>query len=279
MGVDARLDHDRSVLLDRISEMEGKIRELNDELVRSNRLATLGLLTGMVAHEFNNLLTPVISYAHLAMASPEDSALVQKSLTRVVDGTEQVAKIATALLGFIREERTLESADVGRVLEETLACMGREPEKFGVTLKRRIPKSTRVSIRPVALQQVFMNLFLNAFEAMKGKGGELSVTCGPVAGNDAAVEIRVKDTGRGIPREVLERMFRPMMSWRPGGEGEQGAGGSSGSGVRGSGLGLVVCKKLVEDAGGRIEVESQVGLGTVFTITLPRWAGETSDKS
>lgn len=263
MPYDAKLDHDRDVLLGRIREMESQIQRLESDLDRTSRLATLGILAGMIAHEFNNLLTPVMSYSQLAIASPDDRELVTKALTRTVDGAEQLSRIASAILGFLRDDDQLADADVNRVVDLTLECMAKDPQKAGVRLVRRIPSGLRAGIRPICLQQVLLNLFLNSIEAMRGSGGELRL--------DSEIEARgqvrliVADTGCGMSREMVEQAFTPLKS-RPR---EAVDGGGVASPRRGHGLGLAICKRLVEEAGGDIDLHSAPGQGTTFCIRLP----------
>lgn len=251
MGSDAKLNYDRELLLERISTMESQIENLHDELTLSNRLASLGVLSGMIAHEVNNLLTPILSYAQLALKDPDDPALVEKALTRVVGGTEQVASIAASILGFLKEDQQFATSDVGRVLDETMLCLGRNPQKSGVVVERHIEPHTRVSMSPICLQQVLLNLLLNAFNAMDAPGGTVEVATERIdEGN--RVLIRVRDSGRGIDDEFLNEAFEPL---RTGSE-------------TGNGLGLSVCRRLVEEAGGRMSLRSKVGQGTTVSIEL-----------
>lgn len=268
MSYDAKLSNDRDVLLGRIREMEGQISRLEADLDRTSRLATLGILAGMIAHEFNNLLTPVMSYSQLAIASPDDRELVAKALNRTVDGAQQLSRIASAILGFLRDDDQMAEADVNRVIDLTLECMAKDPQKAGISVVRRIPDGVRAGIRPICLQQVLLNLFLNAIEAMRGSGGELRVTGAVEPGG--FVRLTVSDTGCGMTREMIEQAFRPLAgrtkdsgpSIPPEAAGRPGA-------RRGHGLGLAICKRLIEEAGGSIQIDSQVGEGTTFSIRVP----------
>ncbi|MCL4196079.1 MAG: HAMP domain-containing histidine kinase [Phycisphaerales bacterium] len=268
MSYDAKLSNDRDVLLGRIREMEGQISRLEADLDRTSRLATLGILAGMIAHEFNNLLTPVMSYSQLAIASPDDRELVAKALNRTVDGAQQLSRIASAILGFLRDDDQMAEADVNRVIDLTLECMAKDPQKAGISVVRRIPDGVRAGIRPICLQQVLLNLFLNAIEAMRGSGGELRVTGAVEPGG--FVRLTVSDTGCGMTREMIEQAFRPLASRT------RDAGGSAPPEAvarpgarRGHGLGLAICKRLIEEAGGSIQIDSQVGEGTTFAIRVP----------
>lgn len=271
MSFDARLDYDRDTLIERIQEMEARIEDLSEELATSNHLATLGTLVGMVAHEFNNLLTPVMSYAQLALKSPEDRELVQKALTRALESTEQVARVASAILGFIRDDRQLDTADVNRVLDEALLCMAGKPEKSGITIDRHIPQGMRVAMRPVSLQQVMLNLLLNALDAMKDERGTISIECELT--ENGRVTLTVADTGRGMTRQEAERIFQVFVSRDSGpyagiGGPPSAWGCRSSRSRRGHGLGLAICRRLITEAGGHISLKSKPGSGTTFTINL-----------
>lgn len=261
MGFDARLDYDRDHLLNRISDMESQTRALSQELEVAHRLATLGTLLGIVAHEFNNLLTPVSSYAQLALANPDDRELVAKALTRAVDGTEQVTRIAGAILGFVREDQQMGTADVNRVVDETILCLGRDPRKQGVIIERDIPVGLRVAMRPICLQQVLLNLFMNAIEAMRPHGGYIRVS---TRNDDPSGEVvlSVSDTGKGMSPEFVSRVFEPLFVKARTNDERQG----------GHGFGLLICRRLVNEAGGEIAVQSEMGRGTTFTLRLTRAA-------
>lgn len=249
-------------LLRRVDDLARRCRELERDLERSHRLAMLGTLAGTIAHEFNNLLTPMMSYAQLALSDPDDRALVTKALTKAVDTTEKAAQISSSLLGFIRDDGAAADADVESVIHEAIACAARSPEKDGIRVRVVVEPGCRAAMRPVALQQVLLNLILNARQAMSPGGGELDIVAECSTLNTApGVEITVRDTGAGIPPGVMERIFEPFNTGHGGGGGEAGMGGT--------GLGLSICKRLVDEAGGGIEVHSTEGQGTCFTLYLP----------
>lgn len=260
---------------------------LSDDAVRAHRLATLGALAASLAHEVNNILTPVLSYAQLALASPQDAELTRKALVRAVDCTAKAAQIGSAMLGFVRVEGT-QSGSAGSTVtlavSDALACLGRDLAKDGVEFRSRVDPAHAVAMDHVSLQQVVLNLLLNAREAMRGRRGSIEIESfgesashrgGAVLGGGGSnilapvdgcstgnIRLVVRDTGPGIPPELLERLFVPFVSSR--------ALGVSGSErTTGTGLGLSVCRFLVERAGGRIAVQSHAGVGTMFEIVLP----------
>jgi len=282
MSLNAKTEFERDALLKRIREMEEEIARLDQELTQSNRLATLGILAGMIAHEFNNLLTPVMSYSQLAANSPDDQKLVQKAMSRTVEGTERLAHIASSILGFMRDDRQLQSCDIRTVVNEALTCLVRQPEKHGIRVVRQIPAGLRAEIRPVALQQVLLNLFLNAIRSMEEQGGgELRIEAGLDVGNDGnEVFLSIADTGPGVSDAVIARVFGPPIT--PESTNRSNNGGSGGapdesdparhglvSNASGNGLGLAVCQRLIQEAGGLIEVQNRpANRGAVFHLHL-----------
>ncbi len=263
---------DQAALTERIDELAARIQQLERDLQHAERLATVGTLAGAIAHEFNNILTPVMSYAQLALHSPNNPELVAKALQKAVDGTEKAAHIASSVLGFIRDDDTAPITHVAAAVQDSLTCLAREPEKDGIQLNLDIPQDAWVRIRPVALQQVLMNLVLNARDAMQPKGGKITIrsTCSTwnSGGRNGPVIITISDTGHGIAPDLIPRLFQPFV------RGPKAPGAS-----RGTGLGLVICKRLINEAGGTINVESEIGRGTTFTITLPRTAPTAEQKA
>ncbi len=249
--------------LDCIEQASGTLPVLHGDMEQVHRLATLGTLAASIAHEINNILTPVLGYAQLAKSDPGDVDLQAKALDRAIVGVEAASAIAEAMLGFARPSDQDEPARVSAVLDAALTCLARKPEKDGVRLHTDVDPSLAVQMRPVSLQQVFINLLLNAFAALGGKRGEVYVSA--VAIEPTTTQITIADTGPGIPSEIEGTLFEPFVTTD-----------RSDAPRKGSGLGLAVCKQLVQAAGGTITVQTKLGRGTVFTLRLPAADSQTA---
>lgn len=241
-----------------VRRLSDQVEQLEAEMERSQRLATLGLLAGSIAHEFNNILTPVLSYAQMALAAPEDAELARKALRKAIEGTEKAAQIATSMLGFVRDD-TAEHAVIRGVVDDALRCLGRDLSREGIALSIDVPRNLAVKIRPNALEQVLINLILNAVEAMRPGGGRLVIRShsGATWNNSPHTSIVIEDSGCGIPGDMLSRIFDPFVTK------------SADGGRRGTGLGLTICKRLIEEAGGAVTARSTAGAGSTFEILLP----------
>ncbi len=251
-------------LRSRLARSVEEAEALREELYKAQQLATLGTLTAGIAHEINNILTPVLAYAQLARSNPHDTALWAKAMERTIAGVESASRITEAVLGFARGDgETTDHCDLAEVVSSALACMGRDPAREGVRLVVDVADGLEVRIPLLSLQQVLLNLVLNAMTALKKtRGGTLRIAAVPVDGN--STRISVEDTGTGIPPELLPRLFNPFVTGaRRGADGHQRPRGPGGTG-----LGLAVCKRLIENAGGKIEVASVPGEGATFSITL-----------
>jgi signal transduction histidine kinase len=254
-----------STALEALAQATNRLDRLEGELEHSQRLATLGTLAAGLAHEINNLLTPVISYAQIARADPADTAQVAKALDRIIRGADAVARIVQAVLGFAAAENGQpDVANVADTLRECLDCLARDPAKDGINLVTRIDPTVRVHMPPLSLQQVLLNLIINACNAMRPRGGELRIDAGP--GRDGSIIITIADSGPGLPRDMLDHLFEPFAS-RP----SASAGGQSPSALHkqgGTGLGLSVCRRLIEAARGTINATNGPS-GAIFTLMLP----------
>ncbi|MEX0744872.1 MAG: HAMP domain-containing sensor histidine kinase [Phycisphaeraceae bacterium] len=244
-------------LLEHFDHLEAQLQQVREGLSQSHRLATLGTIATIIAHEYNNILTPMISYAQLALANPEDAALAQKALEKALGGAERAAHISTSLLGFARDEPGQTQASLPQVVKESLACLGREPKRDGITLTLDVPEVT-VAMNPMELQQVLLNLLLNARKAMR-RGGSLKIAAKV---NDDHVELHVADTGPGIPALIRDRLFEPFVTHEVNGAPEPGD-------QKGTGLGLCICRDLLTRADGAIDVTSEPGRGATFHLRLP----------
>lgn len=259
-------------LLDQLEAVQQRLDAMQEHLARSHRLASLGTIAAIIAHEFNNLLTPILSYSQLALANPDDSELVRKALTKAQANAEKAAHIVASMLGFTHAGDDSRPANLAAVLDDTFNCLARDPAKDRITLRRDVPDDLRLAIPAISLQQVLLNLILNAWQAMKGtdrsdgrKGGTLAITGRAI--DDARAQITIADTGPGIPADVLPHLFEPFITHRQGAD--------TGVQPKGTGLGLTVCRDLIEKAGGSITVESTPDHGATFIILLPLAPGDS----
>ncbi|MBA7607229.1 Sensor kinase CckA [subsurface metagenome] len=223
-------------------------------------LANIGTATYMIAHEINNLLTPLASYAALALNNPDDKLLVEKALHKAVRNCNRASKIMESMLAMANgETQEKKNALLISLVEEIFTCLCRDFAKDGITVEIRIPEDLTVWAVPVQIQQVLMNLILNARDAMLPRGGVLTIKA---TERSDAVEIEVSDTGDGIEPADLKNIFGSFFTTK--------TGKNSPSEYSGSGLGLAFCKKIIDGHDGLISVESKVSQGSKFKITLPK---------
>ena len=244
--------------------MQAQLDALKEQLTESQRLATIGTIAAVIAHEFNNLLTPVVSYSQYALQSAEsdkpDLELMKKALAKSYQGSSKAGRICTSMLGLARGESSFGDVAVQRLVDETLLVLAREPQKDGIALRVQVQPDLKVHGDPIQLEQVLLNLLINARHAMLGKGGSLTVKAAATEdGNE--VRVQVIDTGPGIPEKVIPRIFDPFFTTK-------GTATRKGE-AKGTGLGLAICKEIIDAHGGRIEVQSEMGKGTTFSVYLP----------
>ncbi len=240
-------------LEDKVRRRTEELVAMHDRIAQAERLASLGKLSAGVAHEINNPLGAVLALTALTLEDlkPDDPA--RENLEEVVRQTERCRNIVRGLLEFARQsEPHVEPLDLNRVLEETLGLVARQSMFFNITVIKELdPDLPRVMGDRSQLQQVFMNLLLNAVQAMEEKG---TITLASRQA-DGFVEVSITDTGCGIPPDKLGRIFDPFFTTKP-----------SGKGV---GLGLSIAYGIISKHGGDIRVESEVGKGSTFTVRLP----------
>ena len=254
-----REDTDR--LSQELEEARRQRQRLEQSLVESQRMATVGQLSCRVVHEFNNILLLIIGSAGEALKHGDDAAR-EKALRKAVECGQRAADIAGSLLGYATARQTqnqLIRADT--LMDSAVGLIAWDLPKTGIDLVRQYDTDAPVRVVPGKIEQVVLNLILNARSAMHGKRGRLTVTVAPDHGNFVA--LKVQDTGCGIPPEHLEKIFDPFFTTRP------RSGGNGNGHHSGAGLGLPVARDLVRQAGGEIRVESTPGVGTTFTVLLP----------
>jgi len=253
-----------------LEELRRRVEELGraqDYLVRSEKLAALGRLVASVAHEINNPLEGIKNFLALLSRrlAPDDPNLELVRLLEV--GYERIHRTVSQMLDLARrEEAARRPCDLGEIVGDALSLLRNRLVDEHIEARVELPAALPpVWVSPPRLEQALTSLFLNAIEAMAGKGGLLEVRGWEDGGQ---VRLSIRDTGPGIPEEVRDRLFEPFVTTKR----------------NGSGLGLWGCYSILAEHGGTIEVESESGRGTTFLITLPAWparqeAGEPESAS
>ena len=251
----AQLYRDSQRQLEKLLSVLDELSRTQAQLLHSEKLASLGVLAGGVAHEINNPLMVILGRTELMLMDDGVPSEITRNLETIRVETERIAEIVHGLLMFSRKSRQekIETVDVNEVLERTLMLSEHQLAVGNVrVIKEFDPKLPPIQANPGQLQQVFMNLIINAHHAMP-EGGELTVRTGPVPQRRLFIEI--EDTGCGIAQEDLNRIWDPFFTTK-----EEG---------KGTGLGLSVSRNITENHGGMIGVESTVGVGTLFRVVLP----------
>ncbi len=238
------------------------LQALQEHLIHSEKMSSLGRLAAGVAHEINNPLGGILVFGHLLLEEIPPASPLRTAVEWVVKEATRCREIVKGLLGFSRSEKPKE-ADVrlGDVLRDTLSVLANQAILHNVRIVQTIdPELPLLWGDAGRLQQAFMNIILNAAQAMKGRGTlTIKASCDRtgdrVAGTTRRVVVSIRDTGCGIAPEHLSHIFEPFFTTKPPGEG--------------SGLGLAVTYGIIQQHRGKIEVESEPGKGSVFTVRLP----------
>jgi signal transduction histidine kinase len=232
--------------------------QLRAQLLQAQRLSSVGALASSVAHEFNNILTTIINYAKMGLRPQSTDADKVQALEKVLKSGQRAALIINSMLGFARNNSILhQDTDIVALVEDLLVLTEKDLSKHQIHVEKRFQGRPQASIVPAQIEQVILNLVLNARQAMP-RGGTLRID---VRNNPRThmVEIRIADTGCGIAADRLRMIFEPFYTTKQ--PDEHGHGGT--------GLGLSVCRQIIEQHNGRIRVESLVGKGSTFTVKLP----------
>ena len=252
----AQLYRDSQRQLEKLLSVLDELSRTQAQLVHSEKLASLGVLAGGVAHEINNPLMVILGRTELTLMDEGIVSEARENLDTIRQETERIAEIVHSLLTFSRKSRQekIEVISVNDVLERTLMLSEHQLTLGNVRVTKELDLDLpEIRTNPGQLQQVFMNLIINAHHAMPD-GGELTIRTSALP--EDRVFIEIEDTGCGISPESLDRVFDPFFTTK-----EEG---------KGTGLGLSVSRNIVESQGGNIGVQSTVGVGTVFRVVLPQ---------
>ncbi len=251
-----------------------EIKKAQEQLMNAEKLASLGRMAAGFAHELNSPLTGIITFAHLIMKRlpPEDKEN-REDLQVIIDQAERCSKIIKGLLGFSRKtgyEKTL--TDINSLIERTVAMVKNQAKFHNIEFRLNLQKLPQIMVDSHQMEQVFLNLLINAADAMNERGmitissrlvqnlEDPSTVTSPLS--KEFIELEFTDTGPGIPEEYLSKIFEPFFTTKPPG--------------KGTGLGLSVSYGIIKRHGGTIFVKSSLGKGASFFIRLPV-KSETSD--
>lgn len=238
-----------------------RLRQTRQELLQKERLASVGQLAAGVAHEINNPLGTILLFAEAMRREDPENDPRREDLKIIIDEAIRCKNIVSGLLNFARQQEVLaQEVDLHALIEEVIEQLQVRRKFEGINIVREFsPGLSSIQADPGQLKQVFVNLLDNAADAMDGTG---TVTITTQMPDRARVEIAISDTGRGIPEENLSKLFTPFFTTKPMG--------------KGTGLGLSIIYGIIKVHRGQINVQSQVGRGTTFTVTLPMRYSEKS---
>ena len=238
--------------------LDEQVKALKEELRHAQKMSALGELVSTTTHEFNNVLTTIINNAKLGLRN-KDTASRDKALDRILGAALRAEKITNSVLGMARSRGSDRApTDLAKLVEQTLVLMEREMRKYRVQVESQLEPSPQAYVCGNQIQQVLLNLMTNARQAMS-QGGRILIRIAPdpAAGT---VDLMVRDTGQGIPSDKLPHIFDRFYTTKQ---------GPDASGKGGTGVGLSMCREIIEQHQGKIRVESTVGVGTAFTLKLP----------
>lgn len=251
--------NDAYALQEQFNQLEKQFAYLRSQLRQAQKLASLGTTTAMIAHEFNNFFTPIVAYAQYALDN-NDVELMRKALKKTLENSATMRAMADRIIGLAKQpDDVIKAVKVKDVVYAAIGCIGRDLAKDNIELNIQIDSELAVRANENQLLQVLYNLVINARQAMIGRHGRLTIDA--VSSDDEIVTINVRDTGCGIVQEHLPYIFEAFFSTKQHAENPE---------KKGLGLGLTICRDIIEDLDGKIEVVSEKDEGSTFTIHLPK---------
>ncbi|MDZ4818367.1 MAG: ATP-binding protein [Planctomycetota bacterium] len=243
---------------EQVLQLEQQIASLKQQLANAQKMTALGELVSTTTHEFNNVLMTIINYAKMGIRHP-DAPTRDKAFDKILAAGQRASQITNGILGFARNRSSsLEPTDLVKIIDDSVLLLERELTKHRIKIERVIEPAPQALANGNQLQQVLMNLLINARQAMPTGGTIILKLLNDPA--NQMVDLVVRDTGSGMEPETLRKIFDPFFTTKSGPD-------STGKG--GTGLGLSACRDIIEAHHGRIRVESAIGKGTMFTIKLP----------
>ncbi len=238
----------------KVEERTAELKAVQDNLVQSEKLASLGKLAAGIAHEINNPLGGILIYSHLVLEDLPEGSPQAENLKKIIKETTRCKTIVKGLLEFARpKEPEMTSVHIPDIIDKALAILERQSLFQNIVIRKEYSPLPPLVVDAAQLQQVFMNIILNAAEAMDGNG-TLTIRAGPDE-TFGWLKVEFHDTGHGISPEVRKRLFEPFFTTKKIGQG--------------TGLGLAISYGIIKKHNGEIRVAGEPGRGAVFTVLLP----------
>jgi len=239
----------------KVEERTKELTEMQAHLIQSEKLASLGKLAAGIAHEINNPLGGILIYSHLLLEDTDKNSPHYENLKKIVKETSRCKDIVKGLLEFARpKEPEMSLVNINEIVERSLSIMERQALFQNIKIKKSyVSNLPKIVADSAQLQQVFVNIILNAAEAMNGNG--ILTLSTSLNGGGTFIEIKFSDTGHGIKEEDQKRLFEPFFTTKEVG--------------KGTGLGLAISYSIIQKHRGTIEVKSEVGKGSTFNVRLP----------
>jgi two-component system, NtrC family, sensor kinase len=241
----------------KVQEKTEAIYRAQQQLIHSEKLASLGRMAAGVAHEINSPLTGIVTFGHLLLKKFPEGSEDREDVEVIIDQANRCSNIIKGLLGFSRAAAADKApTNINDVLNSSLNIVKNKADFFNIKLVTTLePLLHKVTADASQLQQVFLNMIVNAADACEGKGSITITTANVTEDNRDFIQVEFRDTGYGIKDEDLEKIFEPFFTTKPVG--------------KGTGLGLAVSHGIVQEHGGKITIKTKIGEGTSFLIKLP----------
>ncbi len=241
----------------KVQEKTAAIHRAQAQLIHSEKLASLGRMAAGVAHEINSPLTGIVTFGHLLQKKFTPGSQEREDIDVIIDQANRCSTIIRGLLGFARASAAEKAlTNINDVLHSSMNIVQHKADFFNIKLVTDFePSLMYIRADSSQLQQVFLNMIMNAADAMESKGTLTITTRNVVEDSGDFVEVVFSDTGPGIPKENLEKLFEPFFTTKPVG--------------KGTGLGLAVSHGIIQDHGGSITVKTKINEGSSFIIRLP----------
>ena len=251
-----KLSYRFNQMADALRQRDERLKEFTKrKIMESERLAIIGQLAANVAHELNNPLQGIVTYSNLLLEKEVCDEPSRQNIEKIATQANRCREIIRGLLDFSRQKKPIKTlTNINALLRGCVSLVENQAQFHNINIAQNLDESLpMIVVDPSQIERVFLNLIINAAEAMKGSGTLTLTTCFGL--NEKNIEIEVKDSGHGISIENMEKIFNPFFTTKEVGHGV--------------GLGLAISFGIVKEHNGEITVESEYGRGATFTVSLP----------